>query len=82
MAVWVAPDEAPMESLLANLVICPQVLAEIDHSLPGRSANLSAGLRSLSDLANEICGECLPHVYAPELKESMDQIQELARKIA
>jgi hypothetical protein len=78
----VMPDEETMESLLANLIICLQGLADIDKSLPSRSANLSAGLRSISHLANEICGECVPHVYAPELKESMDQIQELARRFA
>lgn len=78
----VMPDQETMESLLANLIICLQCLADIDHSLPSRSANLSAVLRSISHLVNEICGECVPHAYAPELKESMNQIQELARKIA
>lgn len=76
------PDEETMESLLANLIICLQGLADIDNALPSRSANLNAGLRSISKLANEICGECVPHVYARELKVSMDQIQELARRIA
>ncbi len=76
------PDEETMASLLENLIICLQGLADIDNSLPSRSANLSAGLRSISHLANEICGECVPHVYARELKVSMDQIQELARRIA
>jgi hypothetical protein len=78
----VMPDEETMESLLANLVICLQGLTDIDTALPTRSANLNLGLRSISSLANEICGECVPHVYAPRLKDSMDQIQELARKIA
>jgi len=50
--------------------------------LPSRSAILNTGLKSIANLANEICGECVPHVFAPELKEAMDQIQELARKIA
>ena len=79
----VMPDEETMDSLLANLIICLQGLAELNGSLPsGRSAALNAGLRSISSLANEICGECVPRVYAPGLKESMDQIQELARRIA
>jgi len=76
------PDEETMASLLENLIICLQGLADIDNSLPSRSANLNAGLRSISKLAKEICGECVPHVYARELKVSMDQIQELARRIA
>ena len=79
----ITPDEETMDSLLANLIICLQGLAEINNSLPnGRSAALLAGLRSISSLANEICGECVPRVYAPGLKASMDQIQELARRIA
>jgi potassium channel LctB len=81
----VDPDEEALESLLANLVICLQSLVELNGSRPasnGQSASLDASLRSISKLAQEICGECVPRVYAPSLKESMDQIQELARRIA
>ena len=78
----VMPDEETLDSLLANLVICLQSLLEISGSLPAaRSPALNAGLRSIGNLANEICGECVPRQYAPELKDSMDQIQELARRI-
>jgi hypothetical protein len=81
----VEPDEEALESLLANLVICLQSLLEINSSIVtanGQSASLAGGLKSVSGLANEICGDCVPHSYAPAVKESMDQIQELARKIA
>jgi potassium channel LctB len=81
----VDPDEEALESLLANLVICLQSLVELNDSRPasnGQSASLDASLRSISKLAQEICGECVPRVYTPSLKESMDQIQELARRIA
>jgi hypothetical protein len=81
----VAPDEETLESILANLVICLQSLVEINSSLPVRadqSVSLSTGLKSVSVLANEICGECVPRIYAPALKESMDQIHELARHFA
>ncbi len=79
----IAPDEEAMESLLANLIICLQGLVEINGSLPnGKSLALNAGLGSIANLATDICGECVPRVYAPQLKESMDQIQELARRIA
>jgi hypothetical protein len=47
-----------------------------------RSVPLEAGLHAISNLANEICGECVPRTYAPAMKQWMDQIQELARKIA
>jgi len=81
----IEPDEETLESLLANLVICLQSLVEISASRPagnGQSAALEAGLRAIGNLAQEICGECVPRVYAPALKESMDQIQELARRLA
>lgn len=79
----IMPDEETLHSLLANLVICLQGLIEINGSLPsGRAPALNAGLRSVSNLANDICGECVPREYAPVLKESMDQIRELARKVA
>lgn len=79
----IMPDEETLHSLLANLVICLQGLIEINGSLPsGRPPALNAELRSVSNLANQICGECVPREYAPELKESMDQIRELARKVA
>lgn len=79
----IEPDEEALDSLLANLVICLQSLVEISVSDPGsegRSAALETGLRAISGLAQEICGECVPRVYAPALKTSMDQIQELARR--
>jgi len=81
----VIPDEETLESLLANLVICLQSLVELNASCPKdprRSPALENGLRAISNLAREICGECVPRTYAPQLKESMDQIQELARKIS
>src|SRR5262245_13578640 len=79
----IMPDEETLESLLANLIICLQGLAEVSGKLANaHSAALITGLRSIANLANEICGECVPRQYAPELKESMDQIHELARRIA
>ena len=81
----VVPDEEALESLLANLVICLQSLVELNGSRPvndGQSPALDSSLRAISNLAREICGECVPNNYAPALKDSMDQIQELARKFA
>lgn len=78
------PDEEALESLLANLAICLQGIIDLQSSsLNGqqRSASLEAGLRAISNLANEICGECVPRTYAPAMKQWMNQIQELARKI-
>jgi len=81
----VLPDEEALESLLANLAICLQGVIDLQSSqLNGqqRSMPLDASLHAISNLANEICGECVPRNYAPAMKQWMDQIQELARKIA
>jgi potassium channel LctB len=78
------PDEETLESLLANLVICLQGLLDLRagrNKDDGDSAALQSGLRAIGNLAREICGECVPQNYAPALKESMDQIQELARQL-
>jgi len=79
------PDEETLESLLANLTICLQSLIELNSARPGSdgvSVPLDTGLHSISALAVEICGECVPRQHAQALKDSMDQIQELARRIA
>lgn len=78
------PDEETLESLLANLAICLQSLIELNSAQPrsdGASMPLDAGLHSISALAVEICGECVPRQHAQALKNSMDQIRELARRI-
>lgn len=79
------PDEETLESILANLLICLQSLVELSESCPeenGESASLDAALRAIGNLAKEICGECVPRVYAPGLKGAMDQIQNLAERLA
>jgi hypothetical protein len=79
------PDEETLESILANLLICLQSLVELSESCPeenGESASLDAALRAIGNLAKEICGECVPRVYAPGLKGAMDQIQNLAGRLA
>jgi len=81
----IEPDEETLESILANLLICLQSLVELSESYPeenGESATLDAALRAIGNLAREICGECVPRVYAPELKGAMDQIQALAERLA
>ena len=76
------PEEDALESLLANLALTLESLTDLLNSQPKRSTALHAGLREVSNLAREICGECVPRDYAPAMKQWMDQIQELARKIA
>ena len=76
------PEEDALESLLANLALCLESLTDLLNSQHKRSSALDASLREVSNLAREICGECVPRDYAPTMKQWMDQIQELAGKIA
>jgi hypothetical protein len=45
------------------------------------SAALDRSLQSIGRLGGEICGDCVPRAFAPDLKEWMDQIQDLARRL-
>lgn len=80
-----APDEAVLNAILANLssalTTMREVLQEVPQSIP-RTATLNHALRTVSMLAQEICADCVPQVYAPELRTWMDQIQQIARTIA
>jgi len=51
------------------------------HAVASRSAALDRSLQSISRLGGEICGECVPRAFAPGLKDWMDQIQDLARRL-
>jgi len=75
------PEEDALESLLANLTLCLSALIDLLNNQAQRSAGLNADLKTISNLANEICGECVPRAYAPALKQWMDQIQDLAKKL-
>ncbi|MBV8773113.1 MAG: hypothetical protein JO166_12415 [Deltaproteobacteria bacterium] len=79
-----APDEAVLNAILANLssalTTMREVLQGAPQSIP-RTATLNDALRTVSVLAQEICADCVPHVYAPGLRTWMDRIQQLARTI-
>jgi hypothetical protein len=76
------PDEAVLEAILASLasvlreftelLACKQVRA-ID-----RPPALKTSLESMSRVAKEICGDCVPRQFAPALRSWMDQIQQMA----
>jgi Ion channel len=79
------PEEAVLEAILASLAASLRELCELLGYLPAgfsRSPMLETTLKTLARLADEICGECVPKVYAPALTVWMDRIQEVARKIA
>jgi rhodanese-related sulfurtransferase len=80
-----APEEAALASILASLAASLRELHELLGCLPvgfTRTPNLDDTLRTIVRLANDICGECVPHTYAPGLRAWMDRIQATAREIA
>src|SRR5262249_48922519 len=80
-----APEEAVLAAILASLAAALRELAELLRCLPTgftRSASLESALSGVSLLALDICGECVPHNYAPGLREWMDRIQETARDLS
>ena len=80
-----APAEPVLEAILAALAGAFRELTELLACLPTtfvRSTTLDGSLRIMARLADEICGECVPHAYAPALTMWMDRVQEAARRIA
>lgn len=80
----IVPDEGALESILANLAANLQELGDLLLcARPGKepSATLASNLRSVRDLADGICGDCVPRAHAPHLRTWMDRIQEHGRRL-
>jgi Ion channel len=78
------PDEAVLGAILANLASALNTLGEVLVRLPIELRNspaLKTGLQTVSALANDICANCVPQVYAPALTAWMDRIQQASRTI-
>ncbi len=79
-----APEEAVLEALLIALASALRTLSDVLTCLPldfNRASTLESALKSIRVLADDICAECVPQVYAPVLAMWMDRVQETARKI-
>jgi Ion channel len=79
-----APEEEVLEAILVGLASALRTLGEVLSCLPTefvRSPTLESALRNIGALAEDICAECVPQVYAVALTVWMDRIQETARKI-
>ena len=77
-------EEGVLAGILATLASGLNVLADLLACLPpefSRSEPLTITLDRLTGLAEEICGECVPHTYTPRLVFWMDRIQATARRI-
>jgi hypothetical protein len=77
-------DETVLEALLAGLTSVfrefTELLACVRIEQP--SGLLHANLTTMSRLAREICGDCVPREFAPSLRMWMDQIQRMAGELA
>jgi hypothetical protein len=79
-----APEEAVLEAILIALASALRTLSDVLTCLPmgfDRAVTLQSALRNIHALADDICAECVPQVYAPSLTTWMDRIQETARGI-
>ena len=79
-----APEEAVLEAILIALASALRTLSDLSTCLPpdfDRSPTLQSALGKIRALADDICAECVPQVYAPGLTVWMDRIQQTARQI-
>ena len=79
-----APDAVVLEAILVALASALRMLSDVMVCLPlgfDRAVTLENALGNIRALADDICAECVPQVYAPSLTTWMDRIQETARKI-
>jgi hypothetical protein len=76
-----APEEAMLEGILASLAIVLGEMRDLMRCLSFRSPYLTRNLEGVARLAVEICADCVPRRYAPNMREWMDRIQEVAREL-
>ena len=77
-------EEGVLAAILATLASALSALSDLLGCLPpefSRSQPFTITLDRLTALAEEICGECVPHTYTPRLVFWMDRIQAAARRI-
>jgi ion channel len=77
-----APEEAMLEGILASLSIVLREMRELVRCLSVRSPYLTRNLEGVARLALEICADCVPRRYAPNMREWMDIIQTVARDLS
>jgi hypothetical protein len=81
------PDRAPDEEALAGILATVAAgLAEFRDLLMCMPADpIGPGLRgslgTLNRLAQEVCSDCVPQVYAPDLRQWMDEIRDSGRAL-
>lgn len=78
-------DEAELETILTGVVSVFREFAEllvcVQSAGARRTAALTTSLAAMTQLAREICGDCVPRELAPALKTWMDEIQRMAADV-
>jgi hypothetical protein len=78
------PEELLLDSILASLFAALNTIRDLLRRLPPavqRTPALDNALKTISELAQEICADCVPRVYGPDLRVLMDHIQQTARML-
>jgi hypothetical protein len=79
------PEEAVLEAILAGLASVfrefNELLSCVQAQRAERPPALAASVNTMSRLAREICGDCVPRQFAPALRTWMDQIQRMAAEV-
>jgi potassium channel LctB len=77
-------EETLLQALLSNLAACLDELGEIRRcasaDLRGIES-IASSLKIISQLSDEICGECVPRKYADDLKQVLDRVQSLGHAL-
>jgi hypothetical protein len=80
-----SPDEAVLEAILASLASVFREFIELMRCVTvardSRSPAFASSLASMTRLAREVCGDCVPREFAPSLTTWMDQIQRMADEV-
>jgi hypothetical protein len=79
------PDEAVLEAILASLTSVFREFVElmrcVNVARESRPPAFTSSLTSMTRLAREVCGDCVPREFAPALTTWMDQIQRMADEV-
>ena len=78
-------DEAVLEAILASLASVLREFVELMRCVSvareSRPPAFTSSLTSMTRLAREVCGDCVPREFAPALTTWMDQIQRMADEV-
>ena len=78
-----APDEEELAGILAIVAAGLGEFRDLIECVPKGSigSGLQSGLAALNRLAQEVCADCVPQTYAPDLRRWMDEIRDAGRAL-